>query len=222
MNKALLPEWYIYGQGGLSLETMDILISCINSGLVIPHACCFLVDNPNDCLVRGFPIVTFEDCSPNAKVTIAVGEPEIREKLADKCINKGLKLSKLVSPYAHVSKSAVLGDGTIIAPFVSVQAFVKIEKNVAVNTQAIIGHNAIVSEHAVISSQVNLGGSSYVGAKSFIGMGTKVKQLLKIGKLSIVGMGSVVQRDIPDEVIALGNPARVAKKNIEKSIQINS
>ena len=49
-------------------------------------------------------------------------------------------------------------------------------------------------------------------------MGAQVKQLLTIGKSSIVGMGSVVQRDIPDEVIVLGNPARVLKRNEEKKV----
>ncbi len=36
---------------------------------------------------------------------------------------------------------------------------------------------------------------------------------ISIGSNSIVGMGSVVYNDIPDGVIALGNPARVARPN---------
>jgi sugar O-acyltransferase (sialic acid O-acetyltransferase NeuD family) len=210
--------WYIYGAGGLGLETMDILISCIDSRTVTPHACFFVVDKPKSSFVNGHPLVSFEDCEPGAKVTIAVGEPELRSHLAEKCIEKGLKLSTLISPYAYVSDSAVLDKGVIIAPFVSVQALAKIAKNVAVNTQAIIGHHVVVSDHAVISSQVNLGGASKVGTKSYVGMGALVLELLKIGDSSIVGMGSVVYKDIPDEVIALGNPARVARKNENKKV----
>jgi len=41
---------------------------------------------------------------------------------------------------------------------------------------------------------------------------------VKIGDSSIIGMGSVVYKDIPDEVIALGNPARVARKNEDKKV----
>jgi maltose O-acetyltransferase len=35
---------------------------------------------------------------------------------------------------------------------------------------------------------------------------------VKIGSNSIIGAGSVVIRDIPDNVVAAGNPARVIRK----------
>ena len=38
-------------------------------------------------------------------------------------------------------------------------------------------------------------------------------QGISIGNDTIVGMASVVHRDIPDNVIALGNPARPMKNN---------
>jgi sugar O-acyltransferase (sialic acid O-acetyltransferase NeuD family) len=218
MTDTTLPVWYIYGAGGLGQETMDILASCMNGGTVPPHVCSFLVDNSEGNTVNGYPVVSFVECDQHAKVTIAVGEPELRSKLAEKCQAKGLKLSKLVSPNAYVSDSAVLDEGVVIAPFASVQASARIAKNVAVNTQAIVGHHVTVYEHAVISSQVNLGGASTVGAKSYVGMGALVRELLTIGESSIVGMGSVVHRNIPDGVIALGDPARVAKLNEDKRV----
>ncbi|SLM63741.1 hypothetical protein DAQ1742_02892 [Dickeya aquatica] len=36
--------------------------------------------------------------------------------------------------------------------------------------------------------------------------------------MSIVGMGAAVFNDIPDEVIALGNPARILRKNDSKKV----
>ena len=35
----------------------------------------------------------------------------------------------------------------------------------------------------------------------------------KIGKNSIIGAGSVVTKDIPDNVIAYGNPCKIIRKN---------
>jgi len=213
-----LPLWYIYGAGGLGLETMDILLSSINSGIVKQHRCCFLVDDPNETEINGYSVIPFHNSVIGSKVTIAVGEPELRSRLAVKCKQKSLELSTLISPHAYVSESAVLESGVIIAPFVSVQASARVSKNVAVNTQAIVGHHVIVLEHAVISSQVNLGGASRVGARSYVGMGALVREQLTIGESSIVGMGSVVHRNIPDGVIALGDPARVAKRNDDKKV----
>jgi maltose O-acetyltransferase len=36
---------------------------------------------------------------------------------------------------------------------------------------------------------------------------------IKIGKKTIIGAGSVVTRDIPDNVVAYGNPAKVIRDN---------
>jgi acetyltransferase-like isoleucine patch superfamily enzyme len=41
---------------------------------------------------------------------------------------------------------------------------------------------------------------------------------MQIGHSSIIGMGSVVHIDIPDEVIALGNPTRVVRRNEDKKV----
>jgi maltose O-acetyltransferase len=47
-----------------------------------------------------------------------------------------------------------------------------------------------------------------VGNRVFIGAGTIVLPGVSIGNNVVVGAGSVVSRDIPDDVVAVGNPAR--------------
>jgi acetyltransferase-like isoleucine patch superfamily enzyme len=49
-------------------------------------------------------------------------------------------------------------------------------------------------------------------------MGALIKEKLRIGRASIIGMGSVVHSDVPEEVIALGNPARVVRRNEDKKV----
>lgn len=210
--------WYIYGAGGLGAETMDILQAAIDAGALPRHECAFLVDDPPKAEVNGYPVHAFRDQVPGSKVTIAVGEPYARKALLEKIENAGLVLATVISPTAFISPSAEIEDGVIIAPLCSIQANAKVGKNTAVNTMAIIGHDVTVEESCVISSQVNLGGAVRVGKFSYVGMGALVQEKLEIGHSSIVGMGSVVHRDIPDEVIALGNPARVARRNEDKKV----
>jgi acetyltransferase-like isoleucine patch superfamily enzyme len=38
---------------------------------------------------------------------------------------------------------------------------------------------------------------------------------VSIGKHSVIGAGSVVTKDIPDDVVAVGNPCRVIRKITE-------
>lgn len=47
----------------------------------------------------------------------------------------------------------------------------------------------------------------------WIGGGVIILPGVKIGHNVVIGAGSVVTRDIPDNVIAYGNPCRVIREN---------
>ena len=212
------PIWYIYGCGGLGLETMEILEDNIRNKIIADHKCIFVVDEVGDQSVDGYDVIDFKSALEGSKITIAVGEPSTRKKCLEKVRQKKLVLSSIISQHAFVSNSAVIESGVIVAPFVSIQAQSYISENVAINTQAIIGHHVKVLGGSVISSQVNLGGSCVVYELTYIGMGALILEKVLIGSETIIGMGSVVFKDIPDGVIALGNPARVARKNEDKKV----
>lgn len=63
------------------------------------------------------------------------------------------------------------------------------------------------------STKVHLGytriGKVDIGDRVFIGAGSTVLPGVRIGSDVVIGAGSVVSRDIPDRVVAAGNPARV-------------
>lgn len=56
----------------------------------------------------------------------------------------------------------------------------------------------------------------------WIGGGVSILGGVTIGKNSIIGAGSVVTRDIPDNVIAVGNPCRVLRELTEEDIRAHS
>ena len=211
-------KWYLYGAGGLGVETMDILCEAISQSGGALFDCEFLDDNPTSDSQAGFAVINAKDAVAGSCVTIAVGEPYIRQKLCEKLTALDLHLASVISPKSNISGFAMVGDGTIIAPFCSVQSTSRIGNNVALNTAAIVGHDVVVGDNAVLASMVNLGGSVSVGAHAFVGMGALVKQGVSIGETAIVGMGSVVYDDVPDGMIALGNPARVVRRNDHKKI----
>ena len=162
-------------------------------------------------------MIGFNEAVPGSRVSIAVGEPELRYELRNKAMRAGLTLSPVISPSAFISPLAEIGEGAIIAPFCSIQARSSIGENVAVNTAAIVGHDVVVETDTVLSSMVNLGGATKIGSRSYVGMGA-LTEGLTIGHSTIVGMGSVVYTDVPDEVICVGNPARVSRRNTSKRV----
>ena len=51
-----------------------------------------------------------------------------------------------------------------------------------------------------------------IGENVWLGEGVKICKGVSIGENSVIGAGSVVSKDIPANVVAAGNPAKVVKK----------
>ncbi|MBQ7643040.1 MAG: sugar O-acetyltransferase, partial [Clostridia bacterium] len=56
----------------------------------------------------------------------------------------------------------------------------------------------------------------YIGENVWIGAGTVIVPGVHIGKNTVIGAGSVVTKDIPDGVVAVGNPCRVLREVSER------
>lgn len=52
----------------------------------------------------------------------------------------------------------------------------------------------------------------HIGENAWIGAGTVIVPGVHIGKNAVIGAGSMVTKDIPDDVVAVGNPCRVLRK----------
>jgi len=77
-----------------------------------------------------------------------------------------------------------------------------------------VGHNCIIGKYSFLAGKTNLGGKTKIGDYCYLGMGTITKPGVVIGNNVMTGMGSMVIKDIPDGVIAYGNPAKVMKENL--------
>ena len=51
-----------------------------------------------------------------------------------------------------------------------------------------------------------------IGDDGWIGGGTIVNPGVTIGNRSVIGSGSVVTSDLPEDVVAVGNPAQVIRR----------
>lgn len=101
-------------------------------------------------------------------------------------INYGLTLM------AHAK--VVIEDEVMIAPNVSLLA---------------VGHNPDLSGIRARESKVY--GEILIKSGVWIGAGVIILPGVTIGKNSVIGAGSVVTKDIPPNVIAVGNPCRVIR-----------
>lgn len=101
-----------------------------------------------------------------------------------------------------------IGDGTGFSG-VSIGCFERIEIGENVN----VGANAVITDSDWHEDDPRSGGSKpvYIGDNVWIGYGSIILKGVSIGKNTVIGAGSIVVRDIPDNVVAAGNPCRVLK-----------
>lgn len=168
------------------------------------------VDKP----VLDYKVIGTDDDIPQyigrAEFIITVGfikNPAIRIKLYNKVKEAGGKLATIVASTAHVSKYAVLGEGTVVMHRAVVNAGVQIKANCIINTFSNVEHDVVVGDQCHISTGAMINGDCKVGERCFIGSQSVLANGIKIGDDIIIGAGSVVRKSILQKGIYAGNPA---------------
>ncbi|MFC4164320.1 acetyltransferase [Epilithonimonas zeae] len=121
----------------------------------------------------------------------------------------------LIHPSSIISRTAVFGHGNVVMAGAVINSSVQVGNHCVVNTSACIDHDCEIEDFVHISPNAALAGNIKVKEGAQVGIGASIKQNVIIGKWSVVGAGAVVINDVPDNVIVVGNPAKIIN-NIPK------
>lgn len=198
---------YLFGASGHGKVIKDIL----NANGVKVEA--FADDNPNVNECGGRPVV--HDATGLSPMIVSIGVNRIRKMIVErlKANNPDIKFATAIHPSAVISPSAKIGEGTVIMAGAVVNADAVIGNHCIVNTGATVDHDCKIGDYCHIAPGVNISGATHVGEGTWVGVGSCVIQCLNIGKNCMIGAGSVVVKDIPDNVMAFGCPAKVIKNH---------
>ena len=139
----------------------------------------------------------------------SIGDTSVREKLYYQLKTIGFKIPVIIDPTAAVARDAIIKEGTYIGKRAVINSGCIIGTCAIINSGAIIEHGCIVDEFCHISSGAVLCGAVSVFKQTHVGAGSVVKQGMTIGKHSLIGIGSVITKDLPEYVVAYGNPCTV-------------
>jgi sugar O-acyltransferase (sialic acid O-acetyltransferase NeuD family) len=143
---------------------------------------------------------------------LGIGGPKLRQLLADKMKAIGGELVSSISPKAVIGGfQNSLGTGVNIMSGSVITNDVSIGEGALVNLNCTIGHDVIIGDYCELSPGVHISGNVKLSKYVTIGTGAVVLPGVSIGENSIIGAGSVVNKNVQDNVVAVGIPARVIK-----------
>ena len=208
----------IIGAGGLASEILEIIH---RQGLTKDLAFYDDVNHYSDYrLFDNFPIISnleaakfyLNTTSPN--VILGVGTPSTRKFLADKFTSLGGILTSTIDDRAIIGSYGVeVGDGCNILAGAVVSNKVKIGNGCLIYYNSSITHDCHLGNFVEVSPGAQILGRVAIGNYASIGSNSTILPDVTVGSGAIVGAGAVVTKNVPENCVVVGIPARVIRKN---------
>lgn len=116
----------------------------------------------------------------------------------------GVKIGKNVEIGANCCIDRGCLDDTVIGDYVKIDNLCH------------IAHNVNIGRGSKIIALSLLAGSVQIGEESYIAPGCLIKNQVAVGKQSVVGMGAMVLKDVEEESVVVGYPAKAIRKVTEE------
>jgi acetyltransferase EpsM len=118
------------------------------------------------------------------------------------------KLATFVHYSAYVAPNVKLGAGTVIMPNASISPGAVLGKCCLVMVSAVIGHNATIGNYGHFAAHSCTGAYSKIEDGIHIGLNASVREHLTLKKGSTLAMGAVLLKDMQENEIWAGSPAK--------------
>lgn len=207
----------IFGTGGMGREAMDVAQFQAKFPHQQPVEPIFVVDEKKEFQVNGVRVIDFAQFAEmkdhQRVVNVAIGVPETRQSVMERCLATGAMPLTLVSNTCVIYGTSKSDSGAFIGHFTSILANSTIGKGLILNTGARVAHDCIIGNYVTVSPGALINGYVEVCDYAVIGSGAVIRngtseRRIRIGKGAVIGMGAVVTKDVPDGVCVVGNPAR--------------
>jgi acetyltransferase-like isoleucine patch superfamily enzyme len=217
-NKAIKKIAFLGAGQGL-IQVLDIIYS---TGQFIPYA--IYDDAPEkqgikiaNILVKGpvnFDAIINDFKNGEFDVIVNVVSTSIgfRKKSFEILSNAGVPFANLIHPTAYVGFNNVIGTGNIILTHVSIGPCTEIGNNNFISSKCNIEHHNVLGNHCTFGPGVMTSGIVRIGDQTKFGTGIFIEPKISIGKRSIIASGCIINKDVPDDVVAYNHGLKLLTK----------
>lgn len=123
-----------------------------------------------------------------------------------------IKWPNILHPSIVVANTVTFGKGILAMAGVIFNSNAKLGDFSNYFTNCNIEHDCIIGDFASVSAGVVLGGYVKIGRFSAIALNATVFDRISVDENTVVGAASLVTKDLPPNVLAYGNPAKIIRE----------
>lgn len=175
--------------------------------------------------INGFPVLCktteayekYKD-DEEVKFIFALYRPDlIKERIAlrDSYGIPKERFANFIHHSAFVARSVKMGYGNVILANSVINCDVKMGDFNTFQSSVLIGHDNTIGNSNFFTGHCAIGSNSKIGDGCFFGLNTSTNNYLNIGNYVFCGMASNVIKNVEDDMMVYGNPARPVERKIK-------
>ena len=149
----------------------------------------------------------------DADYVSVVGDPRKKRDLLD-TLSSHLPIPNyvnLIHEKTFLVKSVRWGHGVVIQPNTNIYSRVKIGNHVLICGGTRIGHDTQIGDYCTLCPEVAIAGNVTLLDGVFVGINATIKDNVKVGRGAKIGAGAVVDKNVRENTVVVGNPAKFLK-----------